>query len=101
MPDAPPTNLTVNGRTAFSLNFEWAPVPRDYMNGLPSGYIVNTLRRTTIVYTSTVDFFTTNIDLQNLTPSTRYILEVCAFNRVGLGPCDRIQAVTKDSGKIC
>ena len=99
VPDAPPTNLTVNIRTAFSLNFEWAPVPRDYMNGLPLGYIVNVLQQTTNVYSTTVDFFTSNIGLQNLTPSTRYTLEVCAFNRVGTGPCNRIQAVTKDSGK--
>ena len=72
------------------------------MNGVPLGYDVNVYTSSTgnLLRTSSVSFGTTGLRLDDLIPSTKYTLEVCAYNKVGRGPCQRMENRTLDSGTL-
>uniref|UniRef100_A0A7M5UJ08 Fibronectin type-III domain-containing protein n=1 Tax=Clytia hemisphaerica TaxID=252671 RepID=A0A7M5UJ08_9CNID len=97
IPSAPPTNMQIIDRTAFSLDLQWDGVPTQYMNGVPLGYKISSYSHGVLTSTTTVDFITTSYAFDDMLPSMKYTLEVCAYNAVGNGPCERLTVYTLDS----
>lgn len=82
------------------MTLEWQAVPRPYMNGVPLGYNVNVYEsQGNPVQTISVGFHLTSINVINLLPSMKHTFEVCAYNKIGQGPCERFESYTLDSGK--
>ena len=77
---------------------EWNGVPRHLINGKPLGYNINVYTNGSWILSTSVDYFTTAQSLDSLLPSMKYTLEVCAYNAIGNGPCERVSGSTLDSG---
>ena len=100
MPGAAPINVSANGEGPFKVFVEWIRVERDDMNGVPLGYKIYSYLNNILQNTSSVNYYTQSIIIGNLIPGTRYVFEVCAFNKLGNGPCDKAIAVTLNSRKL-
>ena len=81
VPSAPPSNLAEVNRTLFNITIMWQPVNCIYHNGIVQGYglrynggNITKVNASTSVYTIT-----------DLLPSTKYVIEVAAMNRIGIG----------------
>ena len=70
------------------------------MNGIPLGYNVYAYYNGILISSNTTKFDLQIAYIDKLTPSTTYVLEVCAYNSVGDGPCERTSATTLDSRKF-
>ena len=72
------------------------------MNGFPLGYRVYAYHQSNV---SAISMTTVAFDLDSVTytdglqPSQSYVFEVCPFNSIGDGPCDKANAMTLDSRK--
>ena len=100
VPDAAPKSLNTTSYSAFTILLEWEGVPRSAMNGQPLGYKITTNLNGTVVQESEVDFLDSYYLAENLIPDSQYLFEVCAFNSLGIGPCDRIIGSTLKSRKL-
>ncbi|XP_057300554.1 uncharacterized protein LOC130633709 isoform X2 [Hydractinia symbiolongicarpus] len=93
-PSAPPTSLTGFAIDATSIYVQWSGVDMDDMNGDPLGYNVyfndgyNTKKAIS-------PFSPPHVILNGLHPVTTYVIDVCAFNAVGEGPCEATEVTTK------
>ncbi|XP_057300557.1 uncharacterized protein LOC130633755 isoform X2 [Hydractinia symbiolongicarpus] len=93
-PSAPPTSLTGFAIDATSIYVQWSGVDMDDMNGDPLGYNVyfndgyNTNKAIS-------PFSPPHIILNGLHPVTTYVIDVCAFNAVGEGPCEATGVTSK------
>ena len=76
--------------SAFTIFIEWTHPPVHSWNGIIKGYKVK-IKSENGAYMKTMDItgdgIFTNVD--QLTPDTMYIVDVCAFTSVGVGPCLR------------
>ena len=76
------------------MSLEWEAVPRQYMNGIPLGYHINIYDgQGNPVQSSVVGFQLTSYHFTNLLPSMKHTFEVCAFNKMGEGPCERLSLI--------
>ena len=78
---------------------EWERIAPYNVNGVPLGYHITTEYlsdyKSTTVGPEKESYFASN-----LLPSTSYVFKICAFNKVGLGPCERTSNTTLDSRKL-
>ena len=79
---------------------EWDGVDRDDMNGVPLGYKIKYFLHGILQNITVVNYTTTSVVIKKLIPSSSYVLEVCAYNKIGNGPCDKSIAVTLNSRKF-
>ena len=100
VPDAAPISLNTTSYSASTILLEWEGVPRSAMNGQPLGYKITTNLNGTVVQENEVDFLDSYHLVGNLIPDSQYLFEVCAFNSLGIGPCDRIIGSTSKSRKF-
>lgn len=99
VPDEAPFNVNGTSLGPFSAYIEWDPVSRLAMNGIPLGYrvipYINNTRQSDVV----VPFTNRSYIYNDLIPETTYVFEVCSFNSIGNGPCDKCVLTTSESRK--
>ena len=100
MSDEAPTLLQTTSYGAFLILVEWRGVPQASINGEPLGYIIRIFKNNMLLRENSTSFLDTFSLVQNLSPGTQYVFEVCAYNSLGPGPCDRITGSTLESRKI-
>ena len=100
VPDTAPTSLTTTTYGAFLILFEWQGIPRAAMNGCPLGYKITTYLKGKVVQDASTDFLDSFYLVENLYPGSQYMFEVCAYNSLGIGPCDRTTGFTLDSRRV-
>ncbi|XP_057300471.1 uncharacterized protein LOC130632586 isoform X2 [Hydractinia symbiolongicarpus] len=97
LPDEAPFNVNGTSLGPFSAYIEWDPVSRLSMNGIPLGYrvipYINNTRQSDVV----VPFTNRSHIYNELIPETTYVFEVCSFNSIGNGPCDKCVVTTSES----
>lgn len=101
VPDAAPTSINTTSYGAFTILLEWEGVSRAAMNGHPLGYKITTYFNGTVIQEATTDFLDWYYLVENLFPDSQYLFEVCAFNSLGNGPCDRVTGSTLQSRECC
>lgn len=73
----------------------------DTINGFPLGYHVYAYYHGNVSSVTTVAFDLDSVTFTDgLQPSQSYVFEVCPFNSIGDGPCDKANAMTLDSRKL-
>ena len=92
--------MNTTSYSASTILLEWGGVPRAAMNGDPLGYKITATLNGTVAQKVTTDFLDLYYLVENLIPDSQYLFEVCAFNSLGDGPCDRITGTTLKSRKF-
>ncbi|XP_065672262.1 uncharacterized protein LOC100211324 isoform X2 [Hydra vulgaris] len=94
LPDALVSNIQVESISPFSVIVLWEGAPRSLMNGIPLGYNVSYYHDNMYKNSTITSFSSRNLALENLVPATAYIVIICAFNKIGLGPCQQKNFLT-------
>ena len=101
VPSAAPLNVTATGTGPFKVFVSWKAVSMDTINGFPLGYHVYAYYHGNVSSMTTVAFDLDSVTYTDgLQPSQSYVFEVCPFNSIGDGPCDKANAMTLDSRKL-
>nr|KAG5711725.1 hypothetical protein BaRGS_023489 [Batillaria attramentaria] len=86
-----PQNVEVSATASTSIEVSWDYVPASDTSPTPLGYIVHLEESTTNgeagkQHSQSVVFNMTSVEVKDLTPGSRYTIEVGAFNGFGEGP---------------
>ena len=98
VPSLPPRSIDATPNSPFSVIVEWSNLIQKEWNGNPIGYEVRYNDLNGNFGNETVLFPVSSSTLQGLTPSTTYVIEVCAYTMEGVGPCQKVDATTLPSG---
>ncbi|XP_028399358.1 uncharacterized protein LOC114522809 [Dendronephthya gigantea] len=86
VPSGPPMNVTYTFRSNYSLELSWMPPESDIRNGILTGYQVCYSSQTMSTSPKCTQTNTTlSYTVDNLKPSTKYIVTVAAGTSVGFG----------------
>lgn len=98
-PNMAPSSISATSYKAFSVFLEWDGIPRRAMNGAPLGYKVYTYWNDSLIDISQIEYGQQSMVVAGLHPSTVYIFQVCAYNSIGDGPCEKTMGKTQPSRK--
>ncbi|XP_066925616.1 uncharacterized protein [Clytia hemisphaerica] len=98
VPKSAPSITKVEAQASSYVSIEWYGIPRDDFNGEPLGYFIQVYSNETLQCTFNVSAMESNYVIKRgLTPSTPYVISVCAYNNMGRGPHERASVTTKPS----
>ena len=100
VPDAYVEKIEVNPLDPFSVIVTWVGAPLSSMNGVPNGYNISYYRGNIYQNFLIVSFSTRNLILENLVPASLYVVSICAFNKIGLGPSQQKSFKTLNAGEF-
>lgn len=96
-PQSAPTNVHASGVGSFDILLEWNRIE---FSERANGYIIEYQHGNSKKQTLEVNAETDSILIEGLYAGSEYKLEVCAYNDVGVGPCDATLATTLNTGKL-
>jgi hypothetical protein len=99
VPSAPPPNIIAFNSSSTSISVAWQPILAGFLNGVFLGYHVfyhEASQSNSIPLVITVNQSVLNVELQNLSMFTPYLVSVAGFTTPGIGNVSTPLNVTTD-----